>query len=1010
MFDMFNLSRYSVKRPTIVWFLLWVMLLGGIYAFVVMGKKEDSTFIIKSAVVECRYPGATPEEVERLVAEPLEREIRTLSSVRKITTEAHFGYARILVELMPETSPHQIPQLWDELRRKVSNVEPRMPEGVVSLSVYDGYGDVYGLYYALTSDGGFSWDELRDYALDIEARLYTIAGVEKVTLAGEQSPEVNIYLSPATLAAFELRPEDIGRALKEQNAVVGLGLRRAGEMEIELVEGATYSSISDIENQLLKAADGKQYRLGDVARVVRGYHEPASLKMMVDGRDAIGIAVASNPEMDVVAVGDVVATTLQELQRELPAGLEIVTLYPENEIARKANNDFLVNLLESIAIVIVLVMVVMGWRSGVVVGSSLIFCIGATLLVMLYIGEGLNRTSLAGFIIAMGMLVDNAIVVVDGSTALMRRGVNVVDSVVTAATTPRIALLAATLIAIASFLPLQLAPSSVAEIIRPLFAVIAISLIMSWVLAITQVPLMGLRLLRVDASDGVAPRSEWFGHIVGRLLRHRWATMTVVVAIFALSLWAMGRMPQNFFPQLSKPYFRADVILPEGYDIEATESRLRQMTEWLLSCKEVKRVSTTAGGTPPRYYLASGSHSARSNYGNILVELHSAKATAKVEEAFDRWVQSAIPDVWLRSSLFRLSPVPDATIEFGFVGADIDTLSRLTAEAMSLINEEPTVRNVRNSWGNRVALWQPRYSQIKAQRLGVGRGSMISSLEIATSGLRVATYREADMQMPILLRSEPSPEQSLATLETMPVFSASGGSFSIEQAAAGFDFGFSPSVIKRINSERVMKAQCDPQRGANAIALLATLKSKIEKNIELPVGYRMELFGEEESRDESNKALFSQLPITLIIIFVILLLLFGNYRDPIAVLLMLPLILVGVALGLGLTGKSFDFFSLLGLLGLIGMNVKNAVILISRIRELRDEGYNPSEAVITAARDRFIPVIAASGTTVLGMTPLLFDSMFGSMAATIMGGLIVATLLVLVVLPVVYSLFYRIRL
>lgn len=506
------------------------------------------------------------------------------------------------------------------------------------------------------------------------------------------------------------------------------------------------------------------------------------------------------------------------------------------------------------------------------------------------------------------------------------------------------------------------------------------------------------------------PRSLWFGHVVRWLLRHRWATVVVTIVLFAISIWAMGRMPQNFFPQLSKPYFRADVILPEGYDIEATAERLQSMTAWLQEQDEVKRVSTTAGGTPPRYYLASGSYSARPNYGNILVELYSADDALVVEEAFDRWVGDNLPDVWLRSSLFRLSPVPDATIEFGFRGTNIDTLSRLTADAMQLMRHDPRTRNIRNSWGNRVAVWEPQYSQIKAQRLGVGRSSMLSSLEIATSGLAVATYREGDMQLPILLRAEPSPDGTLTSLMTMPVFSRAGGSYSIAQAAMGFDFGFQLSVIRRVNSERVMKAQCDPRRGVNAIELLDDLERKLRDNISIPEGYDMSLYGEQESREESNAALFSQLPITLIVIFVILLLLFGNYRDPLAVLLMLPLIFVGVVAGLGVMGKMFDFFSLLGLLGLVGMNVKNAVILISRIRELRDEGYEPVNAVVDAARDRFLPVIAASGTTVLGMLPLLTDSMFGSMAATIMGGLIVATLLVLLILPVVYSLFYRIRL
>lgn len=1005
-----SITRLSLRNPSVVGFFLAVAILGGIYAFVHLGKREDSTFKIKSAVVTCQYPGATPEEVEQLVVVPLEREFRTLGSVYKISSEAHFGYARIVVELHPSTSKDAIPQLWDELRRKVDDVRPLLPEGVTTIDVADDFGDVYGLYYALTSFGDFTMEEMRQYARRIETRLYAVEGVDKVLLAGVEPMEISITLSPATLSAFDLRPEAIARAIATQNEVVGLGERRADELTVILSEGTTYTTIADIENQLLTAADGKQYRLGDIATVERNYREPPSYIVHVDGCEAIAIAVATDPDLDIVAVGDRVDGVLSSVRKELPAGLELATLYPENEIARKANYDFLVNLAESVAIVILLVMLVMGWRSGVIVGSSLLFAIGATLLVMLLMGEGINRTSLAGFIIAMGMLVDNAIVVVDNTRTLSQHGVPLYNAAITGATRPAFGLLAATLIAIFSFLPLELAPSSVAEIIRPLFVVISISLMASWVLALTQVPVMSVNLLSGMRGRDSKERLGWFRRCVELALRYRWVTLASVVALFALSLWVMSRMPQNFFPQLSKPYFRADVILPDGYDIAATTSRLDSMACWLGEQPEVKRVSATAGGTPPRYYLASSSYAGRANYGNLLVELHDAATTAEVEERFDGWVARNMADVWLRSSLFRLSPVPDAAIEIGFVGENVDTLSRLTLRTMALMDDRADTRNVRNSWGNRVAVWQPRYSQIKAQRLGVERSSMLTSLEISTSGLSVATYREGDLSMPILLRSEPLADNALSALATMPVFSRSGRSYSIEQATAGFDFGFRPSVIRRINSERVMKAQCDPERGVNTIALLEGLKAKVVSNVTLSEGYRMELFGEEESREESNEALVGKLPIALILIFITLLLLFGNLRDPMVVLVTLPLIFIGVVLGLGISGKMFDFFSLLGLLGLIGMNVKNAVILVSRIRELRADGYEAHRAVVEAATDRFIPVVAASATTILGMLPLLADSMFGSMAATIMGGLFVATILVLIVLPVVYSLFYRIKL
>ncbi|MBO7263335.1 MAG: efflux RND transporter permease subunit [Alistipes sp.] len=1005
-----NISQYSIRRPSVILFFLAVMLFGGIYAFKELGKREDSTFVIKSAIVICPYSGATPLEVEGLVSKPLERGLRTLTTVHKITSESHYGYARLVVELHPSTAPERIPQLWDELRRKVNDLRPQLPDGVGDITIVDDFGDVYGLYFALCSDGGFSVEELREYTNNITTRLYAIKGVDKVQISGMPNEEVNIWLSPATLSAFELRPESIARTIREQNSIVGLGVKEAGEVDITLSEGSAYSSIIDIENQLLMAEDGKQYRLGDVARVVREVETPRSMIMSVDGREAVAIAVATDPEMDIVKVGDMVDRELQQLSNGLPAGLEIVSLYPENIIAEQANNDFVISLLESLLIVVVLVMLVMGWREGIVVGSSLLFAIGATLVVMYLVGEGLNRTSLAGFIIAMGMLVDNAIVVVDNSAKYMRAGMIPTTAVVQGATLPRMPLLTATLIAIISFLPLQLAPSSVAEIIAPLFRVIALSLLISWVLSLTQVPMMSLWLLpRSKRKDG-ARRYNIVGGVVRWVLHHRWLTATGAVVVLVASLWLMGRMPQNFFPQLTKPYFRADVILPDGYDIGTTSKQLDRMTEWLKAQPEVKRVSTTAGGTPPRYYLASGSYSSKPNYGNLLVELWSAKQTAEVERRFDMWVNDNIADVWLHSSLFRLSPVPEATIEIGFIGENIDTLSRLTQDAMSLMERREDTRNVRNSWGNRVAVWQPNYSQIKAQRLGVERSSMVSSLEIATSGLGVATYREADAQMPILIRSEQGADSTILGLSIMPIFSLGGHSYSLEQSVSGFDFGFQPSVIRRIDSERVMKAQCDPERGVNAIALLGDIENEIEQSIDLPDSYRMAIYGEQESRDESNDALKSKLPIAMLLIFVILLLLFGNLRDPVVVLLTLPLIFTGVVVALAVSGKMFDFFSLLGLLGLVGMNIKNAVILISRISELRESGLTAGDAVVRAVEDRSIPVITASATTVLGMTPLLFDSMFGSMAATIMGGLIVATVMVLVILPVIYSLFYRIRL
>ena len=674
-----NLTEYSLRRPRVVWFVLAVMLIGGVYAFTRLGKKEDAPFVIKSAVLMTHYEGASPEEVERLVTEPIEREIQTMRSLHKITSESYYGLSRIVVELSPATPAERMPQMWDELRRKVLNVQNELPEGASEISVGDDFGDLYGIYYGLKGDEGIDDEELRQWAQEIKRRVVTLDGVQKVALYGEQQPVVNVYVSMARLSNFSIRPESIIAAMSGQNRVVDSGEKLAGEMQIRILETGAYRSLDDIANQLLTSSEGKQFRLGDVARIEREVVEPPTSIMRVDGQRAIGIGIATDPARDVVRSGRAVAEELRQIATQMPLGMEIVTLYPEDEIARDANNQFIINLLESVAIVVAVIMLVMGLRQGVVIGSSLLLAIGGTMLIMLVVGEGLNRTSLAGFIIAMGMLVDNAIVVVDNARRAIARGKKPAEALVEGASCPKWNLLGATLISICSFLPLQLAASAVAEMVKPLFVVLACSLLLSWVLALTQTPLLGIALIhpatRPAGDDGQQRVLQRFTHVLEWLLRHRTVTVVVVVALFVGALVAMRVMPQNFFPSLDKPYFRADCYLPDGFNIRTTAARVDSLCAWLQRQPSVRRVSATVGSTPPRYYLASSSVGPRNNFANILIELTTADSTAAVEQRFYEYVLENQPDIWLRSSLFKLSPATESAIEFGFIGNNIDTLT-----------------------------------------------------------------------------------------------------------------------------------------------------------------------------------------------------------------------------------------------------------------------------------------------------------------------------------------------
>ena len=633
---------------------------------------------------------------------------------------------------------------------------------------------------------------------------------------------------------------------------------------------------------------------------------------------------------------------------------------------------------------------------------------------MSFLGVGLNRTSLAGFIIAMGMLVDNAIVVTDNAQIAIARGIDRRKAPIDGATGPQWGLLGATFIAICSFLPLYLAPSSVAEIVKPLFVVLAISLGLSWVLALTQTTTFGNFILKAKAKDGSKdpydkPFYHKFASILSTLIRKKALTLGSITALFILSLIVMGLMPQNFFPSLDKPYFRADVFYPDGYSIREVETEMKKVEAHLMQQPEVKRVSVTFGSTPLRYYLASTSVGPKPNFANILVEVTDSKYTKKQEENLDAYMKANYPNAITRTMLFKLSPAVDAAIEIGFIGNNTDTLVMLTNKSLDIMQRDGELINVRNSWGNKIPVWHPVYSQERAQPLGISRQSMAQSIQIGTNGMTLGEYREGDQVLPVLLKDKTIDSFRINDLRTLPVFGTARETTTLEQVVSRFDFQYKFSNVKDYNRQMVMMAQADPRRGVNAIAAFNRIWKQVQEEIDVPEGYTMKYFGEQESQAESNAALAANLPLTFFLMFVTLLFLFRSYRKPIVILLMLPLIFIGIVLGLVVLGKSFDFFSILGLLGLIGMNIKNAIVLVDQIDTETAAGKAPREAVISATTTRIVPVAMASGTTILGMLPLLFDAMFGGMAATIMGGLLVASALTLFVLPVAYCAIHKIK-
>ncbi len=1009
-----NLAKYSLDNTKVIYFFLAVLLIGGVFSFGKLGKKEDAPFVIKSAVIMTRYPGAEPAEVERLITEPISREIQSMSGVYKIKSESMYGISKITFELLPSLPASSIPQKWDELRRKVLNIQPQLPSGSSVPTVSDDFGDVFGIYYGLTADDGFSYEEMRNWAERIKTQVVTADGVMKVALFGTQTEVVNISISVNKLAGMGIDPKQLAGLLQSQNQIINTGEITAGEQQLRVVANGMYTTVDDIRNQVITTRAG-QVKLGDIAVIEKGYMDPPGTIMRVNGKRAIGIGVSTDPQRDVVLTGEMVDKKLAELLPLMPVGLNLESLYLENVIAKEANNGFIINLIESILIVIIIIMLVMGMRAGVLIGTSLVFSIGGTLLIMSFMGVGLNRTSLAGFIIAMGMLVDNAIVVTDNAQIAIARGVDRRKALIDGATGPQWGLLGATFIAICSFLPLYLAPSSVAEIVKPLFVVLAISLGLSWVLALTQTTVFGNFILKSKAKNaGKDPYDKPFYHkfekILSVLIRRKIVTLGSMIVLFVVSLVVMGMMPQNFFPSLDKPYFRADVFYPDGYGVNDVAREMKKVEAHLLKLPEVKKVSITFGSTPLRYYLASTSVGPKPNFANVLVELNDSKYTKEYEEKFDVYMKANFPNAITRTSLFKLSPAVDAAIEIGFIGPNVDTLVALTNQALEIMHRNPDLINIRNSWGNKIPIWKPIYSPERAQPLGVSRQGMAQSIQIGTNGMTLGEFRQGDQVLPILLKGNSVADSfRINDLRTLPVFGNGPETTSLEQVVSEFDFRYRFSNVKDYNRQLVMMAQCDPRRGVNAIAAFNQIWSQVQKEIKIPEGYTLKYFGEQESQVESNEALAKNLPLTFFLMFTTLLLLFKTYRKPTVILLMLPLIFIGIVLGLLLLGKSFDFFAILGLLGLIGMNIKNAIVLVDQIDIENQSGLDPRKAVIKATISRIVPVAMASGTTILGMLPLLFDAMFGGMAATIMGGLLVASALTLFVLPVAYCAIHRIK-
>ena len=1007
-----KLVKYFLSKKPVTILLLVLVLAGGLLAYVKMGKLEDAPFTIKQALVLIPYPGASPSEVQSQVTDVLEESIQALGELYYLKTENRAGLSKITVYVKKETRADEMQQLWDKLRRKVSDVQSKLPEGAGPSVVNDDFGDVLGVFYGLTGSG-HSYRELEDEAKLIKNEILKVKDVAKVEIYGTQTPTIDISVSPSVMARSGITMADIARAFEAQNKVVDAGGIDVGSNRLRIESTGNFYSLDDIRNLTIVSRTGEHFRLADITRIEESYQTPASNLMRINGQPAVGIAISTVPTGNVVDMAAAVKESLQQMSGSMPEGFELVTLYDQGYESAVANQGFILNLIISVLTVVAILLFFIGFKNGLLIGSGLVFSIFATLIVMLCTDIALQRMSLAAIIIAMGMLVDNAIVVSDSALVNMQRGMRKRVAIMRACSSTALPLLAATIIAILTFLPIYFSPHITGELLSSLVIVIGVSLMFSWVFALMQTPFFIQEFVRRPRPEELKSTLfdgkyyNMFRRSLHWVIKHRYATIACMVLLLVLSAWSFKFIPKVFVPALDKQYFTVDVWLPEGSNIDETGKLAEEMAEYIRTHGEAEMVSTFIGRTPPRYYLSNVAFGPQSNYTQLLVKCHTSEESRRLNAALQDSIRLKFPGPLIKVNKFELSPLTEAVIEARFLGPDPAVLDSLVGQAIEIMRRNPKVADARNEWGNMALMLRPVYDPVKAGELGITKAQMMQSVKSISDGVPVGIYRDNEKKVPVLLKSEGYDITDAASLGNFSVWNGER-SAPLSQVTERIETTWEFPQMRTYNRQLSMAAMCGVKPGHTMAEVHGEIRSEIEA-MPLPPGYTFFWDSQYKDQGEAMEAIAKYFPLAFLMLIVILVALFGNFRQPIIILCILPLSLIGVAVGMLLTGFDFGFFPIAGWLGLLGMIIKNVIVLIDEINIQRREGVPAYTAVIESTVSRTRPVLMAATTTILGMVPLLFDIAFGGMAATIIFGLTFATLLTLFVTPALYILFYRIK-
>lgn len=1006
-----KLAQYSIQYKTVVLFAMALIFFGGIFAYFKMGKLEDPEFTIKEAVIVTPWPGASPHEVEQRVTEVIETAAQSANEILKISSISEAGLSTVFVELDEKNRKDSIQQLWDMLRRKVSDVQGQLPKGAGPSRVMDDYGEIYGIFLALTGDG-YTNAELKKYADFLKRELLLVKDVSKIELFGNLTQAVYVDVSKSRMADLGIHPDRIAGALVGQNRVTDAGALETATRRIRVALPGEFSHIDDIKNLLIQSDNKESFRLKDIAKITLDYLSPPEPLMRFNGMPAIGIAISARSGANVVTMGDAVQQRMDQLMEQLPLGLSLEGIYYQSKFVKGAINAFMINLIQSVAIVILVLLLTMGVRSGLLIASGLVLSILGTLVVMLALGIDLQRISLAALILVMGMIVDNAIVVTDGSLVYLQKGKDRTFSMVGPAVDTAWPLLGATLIASLTFLPIYLSPTTAGEYCASLFQVVAIALLLSWGLAMAQAPVFNYYFLSISPKAVKAsPYSGRLYRIYKWLLKKALKNRIIVLALLASTMVVSGmafkHVPKMFFADADKAQFFIDYWLPQGSRIENVSEDLKKIEAHLATIPEIKNFAATIGSGGPRYISSIDPETPNASYGQLIVNVFDYRKIKEISPVLEEWIRSNFPESDPRFSVYINGPSADFKVEARFSGPDPFVLRQLSQKAQDIMGQNPNAIRVRDNWRQRTFTYTPYYSQNRSRKAGLERQDLGEAIKQVHDGVIISNYRNENNLIPVCLRMSGG-KTSLDSLGTTPVWGPGTKSVPLGQVVSSSGITWEDPLVRRHNRRRAITVQCDTTPGVTSDSLLNELQPLIE-GIELPLGYTVQWDGEYDLARTGNEGVAKFFPLIVILISFILVALFNGIRQPVIIALVIPFALVGMVAGLFLTGEAFGFLALLGAYSLIGMLIKNAVVLIDQIDIEITGGKTPLDAIMDSCMARIRPVMMASATTIFGMVPLVSDAMFSSMAVTIMFGLAFATLLTLVVVPVLYTLFFRIK-